>query len=598
MESLPEECLLYLLSFVEQNTLSLHALLLTNRTLFRLVAPILYKDPLGRLETRSGTTTTTITTTISIDRDRLPPPKLLLLRLLLACCSPHTLQALSHHRPRATFLPPPTINYLELYKHHSEKLLYNVLSLAFPLAKSRANPSEPDQPQPDITKHPLRPRRPAPPPAPVHQALVGHSPQNIHTISFSMHTIDVLEPLVTRLSSLVRLELLKASDRTLLSVPQTFITNHRQHFSSLQEIKIVAASRTDTMDYSCLIEAMGKPRVIDVTLWTNADRYLNRFPLDQCRVLLMRLTTPSTISCPDPAILAQCTQLQTVRIPVFHQDIFSWAKGTYHTQEQPLVENNKLLERHVGLRSISLQGLDSLMAPAIVSACDGFHSTLRELSGLSSFGDPIGTPLSWQWTLAHLTRLDLEGTIATNFDLDSLTYCPVLTFLRLNVGRKIPDGWNAMGKAKQLGHVSHQLRQLELSGYWGLPDAALTGPLLAVLKRLCRLNLTWCRGPSVDCYLELLPQLTGLAWLGISASPQAEQEILELKRTHNLVMDIDIPRLEIESAMDTDIQQRLEMEDGIDVGIQQRLETEDGMDADIAGLEIEDTLDTDIPQLE
>ncbi|KAK3809977.1 MAG: hypothetical protein J3Q66DRAFT_61845 [Benniella sp.] len=520
METLPDECLLYLLSFVEQDTHSLHALLLTSRTLFRLVAPVLYRNPFGRLETQSGIS------------DRQPQAKLL--RLLLACCPSEVKLDLSqYHRPRSP-ITPPSIDYLSFYKHHSEKSLFNVVSLAFPHTQPARPPSKnltsmPYQDDPtDMSKCPS-----APPPLNtlVQRSLVGHSPKHIHTLGFSMHSIDVLEPLVTRLSSLVRLELFKAPSRPQFSGAQAFIKRHRQHFpSQLQEIKIVA---NDALDYCRLLEAMGQPRVIDVAGWAHADAYLDRFPLQECRVLLMRLGTPNTASNLDPAILTRCAQLQTVRMPVFHQDLFSWTKDRY-------------LNHSIDLRSISLWGVDSLMVPALVDACDGLRSTLRELSSTSGFAEPAKVSLSWQWNMPHLTRLDLEGTVAACFDMDSLKYCPALMDLFLNVGRKIPNGWDPMSKAQQLSNVSEQLRRLELSGWWNLPDAALTGPLLPVLKRLSRLNIMFCNGPSGAkgfsgaCIVELLPQLTSLRLLEVSATLQEQQDLLNTRDAHGLCMEIDI----------------------------------------------------------
>ncbi|KAI8345211.1 hypothetical protein B0O80DRAFT_431770 [Mortierella sp. GBAus27b] len=489
MEALPEECLLHLISFIH-DTSSRLTLLRTSRTLFRLIAPSLYTDPFRHLDASSPALS---------DRK--------LLRLLLACCPAH-IHAPLLIRPRVT---PPFADYLALYTHHSEKRLSNLLTSTFP----------------DATRNHTGPR----PHTLVHQALVGHTPHHIHTLSFFMHSIHILLPFVPALSSLVRLELSKKPDRQDIAAAQSFIAQHRVHFSSLCEIKIAIKNTSDTADYSCLIQAVGEPHLVDIAGWTHADRYLHQLPLQQCRVLLMRLSTPSPISSPDPAILTQCVHLRTVRMPAFHHDLFSWAKYSHS---------------HLGLKSVSLSGLDSLLVPALTDACDGFRHTLRHLSGLSSFGDPSKDFLNWQWTMPHLVSLDLEGTVAAYFDLASLQHCPSLTDLRLNVGRKMPATWDPMAKVHQLAHVPHHLRRLELSGWWNLPDNALTGPLLPVLMRLDRLNLMWCTGPSVACYMLLIPQLRNLRWLGIDVPPQDQQAITDLVLAHHLTLYIDIPRHDYE----------------------------------------------------
>ncbi|KAI1297003.1 hypothetical protein EDD11_007316 [Mortierella claussenii] len=148
------------------------------------------------------------------------------------------------------------------------------------------------------------------------------------------------------------------------------------------------------------------------------------------------------------------------------------------------------------------------------------------------------------WPMPRLVRLDLEGTVAVNFDLGSLEHCPVLQELRLNVARKIPSDWNPRSKVTQLARVSHHLRQLELSGWWGLCDEDLTRTLLSVLKRLYGLNLMWCRGPSNSCFLELLPQLTGLFSLAVSATPWEQSQLQHLKCSLALQMEIDVQIVE------------------------------------------------------
>jgi len=107
------------------------------------------------------------------------------------------------------------------------------------------------------------------------------------------------------------------------------------------------------------------------------------------------------------------------------------------------------------------------------------------------------------------------------------------------VGRQIPPGWDIHLKANHLTCVAPTLRALEICGWWDLPDSELTTTLLPVLKRLHRLNLMWCRGTTGSGVMELMPELTSLRWLGISATQLERDQILSLKKTLGLSTIID-----------------------------------------------------------
>ncbi|KAK3842579.1 MAG: hypothetical protein J3R72DRAFT_442655 [Linnemannia gamsii] len=532
MDALPEECIVHILSFATPG--SLHALLLTNRTLFRLTAVALYNNPFEYLE-RQVT-----------DRQA---RQVKVLRLFLAC-APDTLDAITTASSSSsdTSLPgfrKPTIDYLALYSCHFEKLLQFLITPALACIPSAISATLSPQQDPS-QKQPGKLSLPSEQSLPVSQAqprriiqrldiiprridlgLVGHTPQHIHTIGYSIHGLATLLPLVDQLSRLVRLELYKKKGRREISTATEVISAHRRVHQSLQEIKI---KNDDQSDLTPLVQAMGQPHTIDVSNWANADLYLHLFPLQQCRVLLMRQGFSRSASSIPVDILAGLMNAQVLRMPAFHQHMFSWAIGESVEPKRVLSERGFVLP---SLTSISLYGLDTHMVAAFADSIAAFQRTLQTLVGLSSFGsfdEPSPVALSWSHSLPRLTRLDLEGTIALCFDLTCLGNCPVLRELRLkvhNTGMRVPEDWDPCLKAQQLAQVSPSLRSLEIAGRWHLPANCFTETLLPVFQRLRRLNVMWCDGPTVDVLLQLVTLLPSLSWLGIIATHKEHSQVLD-----------------------------------------------------------------------
>ncbi|KAF9985177.1 hypothetical protein BGZ75_003268 [Mortierella antarctica] len=547
MTSLPEECLLAIIHYVAADASSLHSLLLTDKRFFRLAAQVLYHNPFEYVELHLSS------------RPARRQRRTKILQLLLAC--PSAFPPVPSNNPQSP--QEPTIDYLSLYSYHSEKLLHNInvvgvlpdTTTVAPLVQDGVTLMDPTT---DASTGAATLAYSAASQArmlsavrlhdSIHQILISHSPQHIRTLGFSIHGLSTLAPFVDQLSSLSRLELYKRSARVDLSGAEQFILAHRQRHTTLQELKIRKDAVSDRTDLSCLVLAMGQPRVLDLSGWMDADLYLDQFPLQDCRVLLMRLGTSATGSSFDPWILTKMIHLQVLRMPAFSPDMFSpspapapaptsiMSAGSFEVR--PLSDPGP--HPHTGLLSVSLQGRDEILIPALRGACSASCATLCELSSLSSFGGQTSFSLSWDWALPRLRRLDLEGTVAATFNLQSLSFCPVLEDLRLNVGRQIPPGWDIRLKASHLTCVAPTLRTLELSGWWDLPDNELTTTLLPVLRRLYRLNLMWCRGPSGAGVMQLMPELTSsLRWLGISSTQLERDQILSLKTTLGLAVVID-----------------------------------------------------------
>ncbi|KAG9062109.1 hypothetical protein KI688_006835 [Linnemannia hyalina] len=359
MDSLPEECIVQVLAFVTSSPRSLHALLLTNRTLFRLSAAILYHNPFEYLERHVADI---------LDRQA---QQVKVLRLFLACI-PDTLDAITTTSATTnTPLPGfrrPTIDYLSLYNCHFEKLLQFLITPALnhiPSATFASVPTLSAQQDRSVSSKQstqqshAQPRQLLPGPtgvrAHIHLGLVGHTPQHIHTIGYSIHGLSTLLPLVDQLSRLVRLELYKKSDRREISTATDFILAHRRIHQSLQEIKIKSA---DQSDLSPLIQAMGQPRVIDVSNWADADLYLHLFPLEQCRVLQMRQGLSRSASNLEGTIalqfdltcLSHCTVIRNLRLNIGRKIPESWNPSLKAQQLAQCAISNPFLEIDVHVK--------------------------------------------------------------------------------------------------------------------------------------------------------------------------------------------------------------------------------------------------------
>lgn len=359
----------------------------------------------------------------------------------------------------------------------------------------------------------------------------------------------MLIPLIPQLTSLTRLELYISAKATTDTGALRFITAHTStHRGLLREIKIEASGCVSAREAARHVEARevarhveavgGQVQVVDVTGWIEGVQFLSMFPSDACKSLLLRQTVPPRLEMPRglPATVQRFHKLEKLRFPAVDAALFAWAA----TAEEESVKSRALPP----LASLDLHGADDHLIPALCDATNAFRATIREIKGLSSFGQSSGRVLEWGWELPRLTQLDLEGTVAVRFNLLALQHCPALRVLRLNIGRQIPDTWDPQVKARELAEclVQTQVTSLELSGYWDVSDADLTREetMLQVLRRLTRLNLMWCRGPTIEAYKFLIREMKMLKRLHVSGTLAEKGRLLELQKTLGLRISLDI----------------------------------------------------------
>ncbi|KAI1311906.1 hypothetical protein EDD11_003268 [Mortierella claussenii] len=146
--------------------------------------------------------------------------------------------------------------------------------------------------------------------------------------------------------------------------------------------------------------------------------------------------------------------------------------------------------------SLELCGEDRCLIPALRDAIDGFRDSLESLKAQSLAIMMTTIPvlnfmtLTWSWPLTRLAVLDLEGEVASAFDLSVLRLCPALTTLRLSLP---PYMYSSSEDEKMLVEMTARMSQiclatrlldLELQGKWPVSDELLK----MIAQRMTRLT--------------------------------------------------------------------------------------------------------------
>ncbi|KAG0026148.1 hypothetical protein BGZ81_006585 [Podila clonocystis] len=534
MDSLPEECLDLILQSIPPHR-PLHPLLLVSRTFFRLVVPILYQNPFDYIDR------------VLFSHHNANQRKIMALSLLLLSSPEPLFEGLTLKPGGWPYKNPATVDYLSFYTRHSEKQILNLVSLVVtnsaqtPVVICKDSSPSSSLPSPSSSSSGIMSIKDR-----VHTGFVVHSASHIQSLCFSMHKFGVLLPLVPLLSALARLELFMSSHMVTMNTGASrFITAHLEHHPGvLREIKIdtSGSSHIGGLFVAAQVEALGpQAQVIDVTGWIDGLLYLDRFPSAECTSLLLRQTVPPRLDMPQglPQVVKRFGKLERIRFPAVDAGLFAWAVA-----HEDGLEDLALRPSIPPLASLDLHGPDDHLIPALSDVTNAFRDTMVEIKGLSSFGQSTGRVLEWDWSLPRLTHLDLEGTVAVRFNLLSLQHCPALRVLRLNIGRQIPETWVPAVKARELAEclAQTQVTMLELSGYWDVSDADLIHqkPMLGVLKRLTRLDLMWCRGPTIETFEFLMREMRVLKRLHISGTLAEKERLSKLKETLRMEVSLDI----------------------------------------------------------
>lgn len=526
MPSVPEECLWLIVSYLRHERATLHALLLTNSTFFRIAVSFLYASPFRILDEEPNYHWNVIEKTRRYD---------VLLHLLIQ--SSHLLSHidgngrrvmdLPRYGPEVTPLPSPsTINYLAYYTDmFHDPMLHQTFMTLFPTipncyqtdvvwyrsmveTRNRIEYAMMDRLLPQVTSLTVAM------PIQVPRIRIGYM-ANLRRLEVTgtdlcWLTEDDLQaakvlPMnrTTRGSMGYRMTRL---DRMLM-----FIWDHQRIFGTLRELQIenrpVVLDNQPSGRLIELVEAMGEHlEVLEVRHWPDAILFLDRIQTRHLRRLLLHLSKepgPIFASGENMAtFLGHCPDLQEFSMYMDERDLLAaWRPQYQRTLRQQSPTSNydwqeRLILTMSPIKRISIAGLAPNVIAVINEAVDLFAASLETISARSWFsGKPVTVPLAWpSKTLDRLTELDLEGEVAWTFDYGSLMNCPRLCRMRLGFTGPKPKRQPAIHYLTRLT----TLQDLELVGNW--QTLAIQGwpKVVAEMYHLERLELIGCEGISSD----------------------------------------------------------------------------------------------------
>ncbi|KAF9100011.1 hypothetical protein BGX23_007465 [Mortierella sp. AD031] len=521
MPSVPEECLWLIVSYLRRDRATLHALLTTNSTLFRLAVFYLYSSPFRILEEEPNWHWNIIEKTRRYDG---------LLHLLI-----HSSRLLSHtdvhgntvmdlprYGPEVPTLPTPsTVDYLSYYTDmFHDPMLHQTFMTLFPTipncyqanviwyrsmveTRNRIEYAMMDRLLPQVTSLTIAM------PIQVPRIRVG-SMANLRRLEvvgtdYCLLTDDDLQAAqVLPMERATRRSMgynVTRLDRTLM-----FIWDHQRIFGTLRELKI--ENRAVLLDDQPsgrlieLVEAMGDQlEVLEVRHWPDAILFLDKIPTRHLRRLLFHLgKEPGPIFARREnmaTFLGQCPDLEEFSMYTDERNLLAAWRPQYQRNQQLSNHDSQAMQIPMSpIKRIDIAGLAPNIIAVINEAADLFATSLETISARSWFsGKPVTIPLAWPGvTLGRLMELDLEGEVAWTFDYESLMNCPRLCRIRLGFTGPKPKRQPAIHHLTRL----ITLQDLELVGNW--QTLAIQGwpKVVAEMYHLERLDLIGCEGITSD----------------------------------------------------------------------------------------------------
>ncbi|KAF9933712.1 hypothetical protein FBU30_004720 [Linnemannia zychae] len=570
MQSVPEECLWLIVSYLRNDRATLHALLLTNSTFFRIAVSFLYSSPFRILDEEPNWHWNIIERTRRFDS---------LLHLLIQ--SSHLLSHIDENGNRVRDLPrygpevvplPPssTVDYLSYYTDmHHDPMLHQTFMTLFPTI--------PNCYQTEVVWY----RAMVETRNKIEYAMMDRLLHQVTSLTVAMH-IQVPRIKVGYMANLRRLEIIgtnycwltkddlqagsilpinRATRQTMaykmtqLDRMLMFIWDHRRQFGTLRELKIENKTITEHFQPSRrlieLVEAMDDHlEVLEVQFWPDAVLFLDMIPTQRLRRLLLSLK-----SVPEPTFskgenmamfLGRCPKLEEFAIYTNEQNLLAAWRPQYQKlqQQQPSKFNyNPQNSQVLGMSPVKLINVAGFAQNIIVlinEAVELFASTLQSITAKTWFSGKAPT-VSLAWpdnTLCKLTELDLEGEIAWTFDYKSLVNCPRLCRIRLGFVGPRPKKHPAIRYLTQVA----TLQDVELSGNWQTLEIQGWPQVIAEMYHLERLDLIGCEGITSDQLFVIVRDII----VQSESWRLREQECKEFARSHD-------PQLDASATMSTTI---------------------------------------------
>ncbi|KAF8937943.1 hypothetical protein BGZ47_008812 [Haplosporangium gracile] len=258
-----------------------------------------------------------------------------------------------------------------------------------------------------------------------------------------------------------------------------FLSSHSRTYDTIREVKIGGPNdvgKSTAPRVVKILSCLRKVKVLDMTEWREAIKYLDMIPTQHLETLLLgnvRMTNNPTENSEmeqqqhqqhgeeaddeqqhkeDPQILAlqQCRRLRELRMPVLVDGLFEWAVQERQTRLGSFSRPSLSWSSSSGLpywidgpspvqlENVHLSGSSTgPLISTLLHVVDAFRDSLQVLQS-TSWIDSTETgscsqSLAWTWCLPHLQVLDLQGEIAYRFRIQSLESCPQLRILRLTL---------------------------------------------------------------------------------------------------------------------------------------------------------------------
>ncbi|KAK9717521.1 hypothetical protein K7432_006127 [Basidiobolus ranarum] len=416
------EIITLIISYLAYEKRTLHSLLTVNKVWYNATIPILYKNPFRPCfwDSTSEVKKREVLYLL-LASSNLPPKLARSLREFLN-------QTLTEWDPPTA---PFTVNYLDYYTEINYLEWEHSRSEKYSYVTRKLNHKD------DRT---------------INLLLCEHNAKKLKSVCLPILGMKSYLPLATRMSSLKQLKYCRIDkDQTLITYDQDiaivrdaieFVKAHVETFDGiLAEIKL-----PDLSDLKCdrnqldvqiwdIIKLLKRPSLIEVDASYNFCRYIQGPTVEHLRVFsapLMRDEVKKPHWDSD-SLIQRCPKLEKICFCPSRSNSFKWAvekrdllvDSGSSLSSTPDIKLPPLREVYAKCQKISAL----LIVQDIIYA---FPNTIRVISVEETFfRNPYLAPLSWDWLLPNLVKIQIHFVDFTLFNLESLNFCPSLKELGL-----------------------------------------------------------------------------------------------------------------------------------------------------------------------